>query len=272
MVFALLDLYSSVEHLSALLAKAGKVFAAFDAQDSGCWSAGVEADDGQRWFVKLAGTSAGESAMRRVQELHRQVRHPSIIPVVHSFACADGLVNIYPWADGDVLYHPTTDARPDRTLATHPMACFRSLPLPRVETALDTVLDAHQAICAAGWVAVDFYDGCLLYDFGTHVMRLIDLDEYRPGPFTVPGDRLPGSSRYLAPEERRHGALVDERTTVHALGRMLRLLMDGGDMEADWRGTPAQLAVVTRATDPDPSRRQPTVSALRETWHGAGRA
>jgi len=31
--------------------------------------------------------------------------------------------------------------------------------------ALDAILDAHVAIAAAGWISVDLYDGCFLYDF-----------------------------------------------------------------------------------------------------------
>jgi len=269
MTSSLLALERSGERLSALLEAAGEVIAVFDRQDSGCWSAGVEERDGRRWFVKLARDPAAASALRRVRSLHKQVRHPALVPVVHHFTCADGMVNVYPWVTGEVLYGPTLDDRPDRTHPAHAMARFRTLPLPRVERALGTVLDAQQAVSDAGWVAVDFYDGCLLYDFDTDVMRLIDLDEYRPAPFTVPGERLPGSARYMAPEEWRHGALVDERTSVHALGRMLRLLMDGGDRESDWRGTAAQLAVVARATEPDPGRRWRSVRALREAWENA---
>lgn len=51
-------------------------------------------------------------------------------------------------------------------------------------------------------------DGCFLYDDERLAMHLVDLDEYRPGPFTVTADRLPGSSRYMAPEECRRVAGV----------------------------------------------------------------
>jgi serine/threonine-protein kinase len=98
---------------------------------------------------------------------------------------------------------------------------------------------------------------------------LCDLDEYRPGPFTVEGERLPGSTRYMAPEEHRRGARIDERTTVYNLGRAIRLLLDAGDDERAWRGTPAQLAVVARATCEDPAGRYPAVAALADAWRAA---
>jgi len=121
----------------------------------------------------------------------------------------------------------------------------------------------------AGFVAVDFYDGSVLYDFAGRQAHLIDLDEYRRGPFTLTEDRLPGSRRYMAPEESVRGALIDARTTVFNLGRAARLLLDAGDRERAWRGTAAQYAVIARATAPDPADRYPTVAELNAAWHAA---
>ncbi|MFJ8828503.1 hypothetical protein [Micromonospora aurantiaca] len=121
-----------------------------------------------------------------------------------------------------MLNHATTGGGSDRS----GLARFQRLPVAEVRAALATILDAHLAVSAAGYVAVDLYDGCFLYDFDAHRMRLIDLDEYRPGPFVLDSDRLPGSRRYLSPEELTRGATIDERTTVHALGRTLHHLLD----------------------------------------------
>src|SRR3546814_8233733 len=82
-------------------------------------------------------------------------------------------------------------------------------------------------------------------------MRLIDLDEYRPGPFTVESDRLPGSTRYMAPEELVHGARVDERTTVFHLGRTAAQLLTDPNLSS------AQSDVVEAATGIDPATRYP---------------
>ena len=76
---------------------------------------------------------------------------------------------------------------------------------------------------------MDFHDGCRLYDFDALNMRLIDLDEYRPGSFIVDVDRLPGPTSYMAPEEFKGGAVIDERTTVFAMGRMIQHLLDSTD-------------------------------------------
>ncbi|MET9606722.1 hypothetical protein ABZZ17_16860 [Streptomyces sp. NPDC006512] len=157
----------------------------------------------------------------------------------------------------------------DDALAGSPMARFRGLPLSRIHAALESILSAHLAVEQAGLVAVDFYDGCMLYDFERHRMMLCDLDEYRAGPFTLEADRLPGSRRFMAPEEFVRGSVIDTRTTVFILGRALRLLLDAGDEEKQWRGTPRQLTVVRKASAAVPESRFPSVHSLVAAWHAA---
>lgn len=72
-----------------------------------------------------------------------------------------------------------------------------------------------------------------------------------------------------APEESVRGSLIDIRTSVFALGRTLRLLLDAGDEERQWRGTPEQLRVVRRATATAPEHRFSSVRALVDAWQAA---
>ncbi|MFJ6760876.1 serine/threonine protein kinase [Streptomyces sp. NPDC091273] len=262
----------TAQHLPSLepfLGATGTVFRTFTDQDSGCVSYGVEID-GERFFVKTAATAGTVASLRRALAVHEVVAHPGLIPIVHSFTTDDGLALVYPWAEGEVLYHPTRARNGGRNHPNSAIARFRRLPLGEVLEALAVVLDVHLAVADADLVAVDFYDGCTLYDFATSTMRLCDLDEYRPGPFVLEADRLPGSTRYMAPEEFQRGAVIDQRTTVFSLGRTLRLLLDGGDAEQDWRGTAAQLAVIATATVPNPVDRYPSVRALAQEWRAAG--
>ncbi|MGW7098661.1 serine/threonine protein kinase [Streptomyces sp. NPDC054838] len=263
--------FRHVTHVADLAAapdRLGTVFRRFDEQGSGCVSYGLLAS-GKRWFVKTATTAEGIASLRRALSLHGQVSHASLVPLAYSFATDDGLVLVHPWMSGEVLYHPTRSRRGGRAVPGSPMARFRAQPLPRVHAALESVLSAHRAVDDAGFIAVDFYDGCMLYDFDLHRMVLCDLDEYRPGPFVLEADRLPGSTRYMAPEQFARGSLIDSRTTVFGLGRALRLLLDAGDEEKQWRGTPEQLAVVRRATATLPERRYPSVRSLIDAWRAA---
>jgi serine/threonine protein kinase len=232
-------------------------FAVFDQQDSGCVSYGVERD-GRRLFVKTAVTAGGRESLRRAIAFHSAVRHPAIVHPARVSDTHDDTALTYPWCAGVVLNHSTSSGS-DRTA----LARFRHLDLDIVVAAIDTILAAHETVAATGFVSVDLYDGCFLYDFDVHDMRLIDLDEYRPGPFTVDADRLPGSRRYMAPEEFRRGATVDERTTVFHLGRTISELLDG---QGGSRCSPAQRHVVEAATNDAPRARLPTVGAFVHEW------
>ncbi|MEU7607362.1 serine/threonine-protein kinase [Streptomyces sp. NPDC041003] len=264
--------FLTVTHVAALesfLSGMGTVFRKFDEQDSGCIAYGLEVA-GSRWFVKTASKPTGICSLRRAISVHQAVSHPAIVPLVHSFTTDEGLALVYPWVSGEVLYHPTRSRHGGRATPGSPMARFRALPIIRIQAALESVLSAHLAVERAGLVAVDLYDGCLLYDFDGHRMALCDLDEYRPGPFTLQADRLPGSTRYMAPEEFLRGSVIDIRTTVFNLGRTLRLLLDAGDDETQWRGTPAQLTVLEQATALERRERFPSVRSLADAWHAAG--
>ncbi|MFJ2832024.1 serine/threonine protein kinase [Streptomyces sp. NPDC087263] len=248
------------------LGRVGEVFKAYREQDSGCVSYGVQLLDGARWFVKEAITDDARRSLERGWAFHRTVRHRAIVPQVHRIAVRQSWAAVMPWRDGEVLYHPTLGGPQDRTNPAGPMARFRALPTDRVLRAFDRVLDAHLAVESAGQIAVDFYDGALLYDFAGDVTHLVDLDEYRPGPFVLEEDRLPGSRRFMAPEEFVRGAVIDTRTTVFTLGRAARLLLDAGDEERAWRGTPQQLAVIELATEADPDARFENVHTFADAW------
>ncbi len=247
--------------------RVGDVFTVFDRQDSGCVSYGVAAACG-RLFVKTAGTPAAADSLRSAVRFHRAVRHEAINPVLQAVSVAGAPVLVQPWLDGRLLYHSTVHGGPDRRDPCSTWARFRALPLRRVEDAVSALLDAHCAVSEAGFVAVDLYDGSMMYDFDRHLLRLIDLDDYRPGPFAA-HQRLPGSRRFMAPEEYGGGATVDERTTVHVLGRAVRLLLDAGHQESAWRGSDEQLSVVRTATSAEPAHRFATVAELHASWRAA---
>ncbi|MET8979069.1 serine/threonine protein kinase [Streptomyces sp. NPDC004539] len=241
-----------VEHvpvpLESYLAGIGEVFRRFTApeQDSGCTSYGVRLPDGERWFVKAPTTPEAHRTLDQAWRFHQDVRHPAIVPQLHRL----GPAAVLPWRSGDLLHTPQHRSR------------FRRLSLPEIHRALHTLLDAHLTVESAAWQPVDFYDGALLYDFPRATLHLIDLDEYRPAPFRLTTARLPGSRRFMAPEEWHRGSWIGPRTTVYVLGRALRLLLDAGNEEREWRGTEAQAAVISRATRENPEERFADVREL----------
>lgn len=245
------------DHLSAL----GDVFAAIRGHDSGCTSYGV--DDGSgRWFVKVA-YDADVGQLRSAERFHAAVSHPAIVPLRHAFDVPGGRAVVYPWVPGEILNTrsvPAVAPTPRRTPRSTGSVPGRS-PIERV---LDTVIEAHVTVAGHGFVAVDFYDGCLMSDDAANEqVRLVDLDAYRPGPYVLETDRQYGSRRFMAPEEFVRGATIDERTTVYTLGRTARVLLGEA---GHWRGSAASERVVDRATADEPTARFGSVDAFAAAW------
>lgn len=261
---------------AAYLRTIGSIFATFDArtQDSGNVSFGVEAS-GRRWFVKTAGNPGSSSflshedrvaLLSNAQRLAREVRHPALPSLLGVVRSAWGPMLVYDWAAGELLRAPPE--RRDDPASAHQR--FLRLPPGEPAALIDTILDAHLALCGAGWIACDFYDGSIIYDFRAGRTWLIDLDSYHPGPFVNEMGRLFGSTRFMAPEEFERGALIDERTTVFNLGRAISVFLGAGQLgRPGFRGTDSQHQVMMRACEPDPAARFQSVGDMARSWRAA---
>lgn len=231
--------------------------------------------DRRRWFVKCAGDEEGVGWLQSAIRFHAAASHPRIVPLTRAVPVAGGgLALVYPWVDGDILNDPFVPGAAPRDDPDSAYRRFRSLPPTTIAGVIDEILDAHLAVAARGFVAVDFYDGCVIYDFGSGAVHLVDLDLYCPGPYVLASDRQFGSTRFMAPEEFCRGATIDERTTVFTLGRTAFVFLsadDRGDPAADlWRGSPAQYEVARRATAADSTDRYPTMEGFVAAWRAAG--
>ena len=239
-----------------ILDSIGRVFTEFDQQDSGNVSFGVEVD-GQRYFVKTAGapSSAGlptrhgdrVELLANAECLARDVRHPALTRFQGSCESAWGPMLVYAFAAGEHL-HERRERRQDPTTAWQR---FLHRPFGERFAVVETLLDLHRALAAKGWVVGDFYDGCLIYDFAAKRLAVFDLDNYRQGPYENTVGRMFGSTRFMAPEEFEKGRVIDERTTVFALGRTMSIFL--GERAAD---------VVDVACAAAPRCRHQTVAAL----------
>ena len=119
-------------------------------------------------------------------------------------------------------------------------------------------------------MASNLYDGRIIYDFEGSRTFLYDLDEYRDGSFVLDMDRAYGSRRFMAPEEFRRGATIDQVTNVFNLGRAAAVLLGDGTGSLDaWRGTKEMREVVERATSSERARRYQSVSEVVEQWRAA---
>jgi serine/threonine-protein kinase len=253
----------------AYVAALGTVFARFDQQDSGNLSYGVQIG-GERVFVKTSGrpddpapvTSHAErnSLLRNAIRLARRYRHPALPRLRQVVESPDGPMLVYDWADGELL-HVAPEHREDPRRAYRR---FLNLPVGAVLDCLDTVIEVHDLLGRGGEVIGDFYDGCLIYDFGAGRVTLVDLDGYRPAAYVNTMGRMFGSTRFMAPEEFTLGAVIDQRTSVYTLGRTVFVLLG-----EQFRGSAALRAVAERACRERPDDRYPSVAAFCAAWRTA---
>ena len=259
---------------SEFVSAAGRTFVTFDerTQDSGNVSYGVEAE-GRRYFVKTAGSPNSSALLshqdrvallRNAVRLHQSVRHPALVPLRNVIESSHGPLLVYDWAAGELLAAPAVNRSDPATAHFR----FRRLPPAQILSALEVVFDLHCALAVNGYVACDFYDGALLYDFDAARVSVIDLDHYQLGPFVNHMGRRFGSTRFMAPEEFEPGTEINEATTVHTLGRtILHLLTD--PVEGSFRAPEAIRQVALRASSPLPEARYQSVSEFVRAWQAA---
>jgi len=257
--------------VEGFLREVGEVFVVHRGHDSNNTSAGVEA--GGRWFVKWATDPEAVSRLASAVRFHTAVSHPAIAALRGWFTFPAGLAVVHDWVTGEVLNDLLAPGGLPRQDPRSAFARFRRLGLREILAAVSTVFDAHLAVAGRGFVAVDFYDGCLIYDFGRRTVRLCDLYSYRPGPYILDRDREFGSTRFMAPEEFRRGAQIDQRTTVFTLGRTAFVLLSDGprgeQARSLWRGSHALYQVAQTATQADPGQRYQSVANLCRAWRSA---
>ena len=271
---SILDIQTTAQRPDDFLRSVGRVFAVFDerTQDSGNVSYGVFAG-AQRLFVKTAGIPNDPKAflshrrrvalLRNAVSFRRCVEHHSLPKLLNVIESPHGPMLVYEWVPGELI----GVERSQRTNPTSPFQRFRALPTARLLGALDVVFDFHRRVAELGWVAVDFYDGAMIYDFRDQSLHLIDLDLYRDQPFTNDMGRMFGSTRFMAPEEFERGARIDEVTNVFTMGRVMAVFLSDGALDlTPFRGGKPLYDVMVQACRAERNERFPSMKAFHAAW------
>ena len=242
----------------------GKVFKVFDDQDSGNLCFGVTKGD-HRYFVKFAGAPTypyqgnPRDAITRLKEaepIYRDLAHPSLIKLVDAGPAGDGFVLVFEWVDA-ICAHPMYPQDHRR---------FLQLPLGTKLGIFHDVLEFHGHVAEKGYVAIDFYDGSIMWDPANRRTVICDIDFYRPSP-AVGSENLWGSPRFLSPEEHTPGARVDEVTNVYTMGATAFALFSDSDRSREsWPLNPRLYDLATSATSPDRATRPQSIRQFQAEW------
>lgn len=262
------------------LTELGEVFKVFDQQDSGNLSFGVN-DHGTKKFIKYAGARTvnfkGEpvEAIQTLKEavtVYQDLNHPHLVSLLDHFALPDGCVAVFDWIEGENL-HPHWSFPPPAkyTDPRSPYYKYRQLPVEQRLASLEQIFAFHVHVIQKGYVAIDFYDGSIVYDFKANETKICDIDLYRRRPFINNMGRMWGSSRFMSPEEFSQGEELDEITNVFNMGATAFALL-GGELDrafSKWEAGADLYEVALKAVDPERGNRYPNLDEFVRAWNTA---
>ena len=205
-------------HDFAWLGGLGTVFSVYDRQDSGNLLFGVERD-GRRRFVKYAGARTLEhegtpqeaiERLRRAAGVYRAISHPHLISLEEEIECPQGFAAVFPWFEGRGLHEHWTFDRVAKLASGSPYRRYLHLPMEKRLRSLEAVFAFLEYVESIGYVAVDFYDGSIMYDFERDITKICDIDFFTKAPAVNRlGAGYWGTKRLKAPEEYMTGAVID---------------------------------------------------------------
>ena len=216
------------EHDFSWLKSLGTVFTVFSQSDSGNISFGVNSGH-EKWFVKVAGLRTLESirttteaidSLKSAIAIYEDIKHQNLIELIKHYQYEDIYIAIYKWVEGDCIF----DYWNFEKYHSNPQKIerFKQLPVTQRIKSADTLFSLLDKVSKSGYVAVDFYDGSIIYDFSNDVTTICDIDFFRKKPtINDIGEEYWGTKRLKAPEEYIFNAVIDEATNVYTLGALL---------------------------------------------------
>lgn len=209
----------------------GKVLSVIDETGSGCISFGVEKNN-KKYFFKIAGAKTIEaevsceesiSLLKEAVQKYKDIKDDNLIKYVDSFMKNDCFVVIYEYAEGECLFdHWNFNKYKEENIIDTPSYRFKKLPLEKRLNVIEKLFIFFENVIDSNYVAVDFYDSSIIYDFENDNVTFCDIDLFRKMPTKNDlGKDYFGTKRLKAPEENELGAIIDEKTNEFTLGAII---------------------------------------------------
>ena len=260
----------------------GKVFTVFDKNDSGNISFGVINSE-KRYFIKIAGvetlyknedlkTETVIANLIHAADIYKALRHPSLINLIYDGKIKNGYILVFDWIDGECMNeHWTYDKYPKYTHEKPAFYRYIRMDQGNLLQSINVIFEFHKFIALNNYVAIDFYDGSVMYDFKTNKTIICDIDFYAKSPYINDMGRLWGSSRFMSPEEFKKGELIDEITNIYTMGATAFVFLGGENDRSfnKWRAGKNLYDVALKAVEPDRNNRYQTISEFIHNWNEA---
>lgn len=276
----------------SFLSKYGKVFCVFDKNDSGNISFGMEKGN-EKYFVKVAGVKTAEACrdtweavevLKKAMPVYEILKHPALIELFEHYQLDDLYIAVFRWAEGDCLFdHWNFENYAKNPQLQSPKSRFKKLSIRNRLKSVSTMFEFLVHVESKGYVAVDFYDGSIMYDFDNDTTTICDIDFFQKRPtLNNMGEEYWGTKRLKAPEEYTYGAVIDETTNVFTLGALIFHFFgsyseeDIGQMYKNngffpcsldkWELSMEAYDVTLKAVNKDRSGRYQTMSDFLKAW------
>lgn len=246
----------------------GTVFKIYDDQDSGNICFGTE-KDGRRYFIKFAGAPteqySGDPAdaiarLKKTLPIYSELRHENLIDLIETKEIGGGFAMVFRWVNGDCMgrMYPAAHRR------------FMQLPINARLAVFSDILSFFERVVSQNYVAIDFYDGSIIYDFENGKTTICDIDLFLKKPCTNNMGRMWGSSLFQSPEEYQLGADIDEITNVYTLGATAFALFGEYSRTRDkWQLSDGLFETAARAVSNNRANRQQSIKQFTEEWNAA---
>ena len=246
----------------------GKVFKIYDDQDSGNICFGVQNGE-NRFFIKFAGAPTEqypgipEAAITRLKNtvpMYQDLAHPNLIEFIKAEEIGGGFAATFGWTDAECMGRMYPQSRRK----------FLQMPYSTRLDVFDDILSFHAHVIEKGYVAIDFYDGSIMYDFTEKKTVICDIDFYSKMPYTNNMGRMWGSSRFMSPEEFELGVAIDEITNVYLMGATAFALFSDYDRKIEkWQLSEELYKVALKAVSNERNQRQQCIQQFIEEWNEA---
>ncbi|WP_054024444.1 serine/threonine-protein kinase [Bacillus sp. FJAT-28004] len=250
------------------LSEYGKVFTVFDKQDSGYLCFGIQ-NENKKLFLKMAGAATIRSnvsidvAITRLKStisIYEDLRHPKLIEIIEHKDIKEGYLTVFEWFEGECMgkQYDSFDK-------------FITMPFEEKLSLYKDILLFHLHVNKHKYIAIDFYDGCIMYNFITQQTMICDIEFYSKKPVMNTLGRMWGSSRYMSPEEFQLGAEIDERSNVFLMGATAFQLFGCGSERSleKWEADEKLFLIALKAINNEKGDRYQTIDEYYEAWNNA---
>lgn len=255
-----------------LLRNLGQIISVFDQNDSGNISFVVRQSD-ELLFVKIAGYQTVNAKidkehailnLKRAYGIYSEIVFDKLIAPIDFWEKEGHVGLVFPYVKGDCLLDHWNYDYYERNKLISPLNRFLGLSVEKKIKMVESLFEFYDIVSRAGYVATDFYEGSVLYDFLNDDYYFCDIDFFTPHNTRNENGEQWGPSRFLAPEEISVNGLLYEVTDVYHLGKFIAKIMC--DCSNTWQLSKLKYDVVEKAIQKRQSQRYQSIKEFYQKW------